>query len=171
GKPIKSYFQDDIIHNQPMDFQLKSSDGINISIDNIYQINNKTYLSLQEVFTGLDIPFKLNENGRINIGRDFNLTLGSTRASFKDDDFNLTNEPIIYKSDVYLSQDDLILILEKDYEINESDNFLDLNLLENKGQDKEKSADINNDFTKQSNQPPLKPIMLGGIVIIIILLV
>lgn len=137
GKPIMSYFVDKTVHNEPIDFQLKSSDGIDVSIDNIYEINGKTYLSIREVFHELNVPIEPHKDGTIDIGNILNLTIGSPRATLRNEKLNLENEPIIYKSDVYLSLEDLVLVLNKDYEISVSDNLLDLKTLSRRDKPKD----------------------------------
>ena len=144
GKPIMSYFVDKTIHNEPIEFKLRSNDGIDLSIDNIYIIEDITYLPIVEVFKELNIPIDINKNGLIDVNKILKLTLGSKNASLRGEALKLTYEPIIYKSNVYLSLDDLSLILQEDYDISKSDNLLDLKSLANKDKPKDSIANISN---------------------------
>lgn len=91
-KPVMSYFVDKTIHNEPVEFKLKSNDGIDISVDNIYEIDGKTYLPIKEVFEELNILADIFKDGQINIGKILNLTIGSKNANLRNQDIQLKDK-------------------------------------------------------------------------------
>lgn len=154
GKPIKSYFADQTIHNEPIEFMLRSNDGIDLSIDHIYEIDNIIYFPVREVFKEFNIPIDISKDGLIDINKIVQLTLGSKDAHLRGESLKLTQEPIIYNSDVYLSLDDLSLILKEDYEISKSDNLLDLKSLPKKDKAKDiisNSSNNEDEFKEKDN--------------------
>ena len=162
GKPIMSYFVDKTIHNEAIDFKLRSNDGIDISIDNIYEIEDTIYLPIKEVFKELNIPIEINKNGLIHVNKILQLSLGSKDATLRGESLKLSYEPIIYKSDVYMALDDFSLVLQEDYEISKSDNLLDLKSLAKK--DKPKNSISNPPNNKDQSKGKTNSIALSVIV-------
>lgn len=136
GEPIMSYFVDKRVHNEPIEFKLKSNDGIDLSLHDIYEINGKTYLPIKEVFEELNITVEISKDGKINIGKILELTIGSKNSTLREKEIILTNEPIIYKSSSYMALEDFSLLLNKDYEITQEGNLLELKNLAKKDKPK-----------------------------------
>lgn len=123
GKPIMSYFVDKTIHNKPITFSL-NLDNTKIPLECVYKIQERTYLPLESVIKELGLSFENSNNGKININDIINLEIGNIQAKSGDQEIQLTNEPIIYKSDTYLSLNDLKLVLSDNYEINDDEDSL-----------------------------------------------
>lgn len=155
GEPVMSYFMDKRVHNEPIEFKLKSSDDIDLSLDNIYEVNGKTYLHIEEVFDELNIPVEISKNGNINIGKILDLTIGSKKSILREEEIILTNEPIIFKSASYIALEDFSLLLNKDYEITQSNNLLELKNLGKKDKPKPHFSSLK-DKTKDKNKEKIK---------------
>lgn len=152
GEPIMSYFVDKRVHNEPIEFKLKSSDGIDLSLHNIYEINGKTYIPIREMFEELNIPVEISKDGNIIIGEILELTIGSKKSILREKEILLTNEPIIYKSGSYITLEDFDLLLNNDYEITQSNNLLELkNLAKNNKPKPSFSSSDDKDNPKSNN--------------------
>lgn len=126
GKPIMSYFVDKTPDNEIVDFKFKLENNNEISIDRVYEINETLYLPFKNVFKSLNIPVEINGDGSINVGSILDFEIGNKTANLREEEIQLDNEPIMYKEDVYISLDDLKLVLHEDYEMEEAENILSL---------------------------------------------
>lgn len=129
GKPIMSYFVDKTPDNEAIDFKLKLENTDEISIEKTYEINNKIYLPLNDVFNNLNIPIENFTDGKINVGNILDFEIGSKTANLRGEEIQLDNEPIMYKEDIYISLSNLKLVLYDDYKIEQTENVLSLEKL------------------------------------------
>lgn len=130
GKPVMSYFVDKTVDNEPIDLKLKLDDKEEVNVDKVYEIDGDIYLPLTEVFEKLNIPVDNSVDGKINIGNILHLEIGNNHADLRDKEVKLMGEPIIYKENTYISLEDFDLILADDYEINKSENLLELKFID-----------------------------------------
>ena len=121
-------------------------------------------MPIKEVFKELNIPIEINKNGLIHVNKILQLSLGSKDATLRGESLNLSYEPIIYKSDIYMALDDFSLVLQEDYEISKSDNLLDLKSLAKKDKPKDSLSSPSN--KKDENKEKNKSIALSIIVFI-----
>src|SRR5699024_5255905 len=98
GKPITSYFVDEISHNEPINFQLALNNQ-STDIQNAYELNEEVYLPLNEVFEYLDVAVESFADGKIKIGETLNFEIGDHVANLNDEKIELDGELIMYKED------------------------------------------------------------------------
>lgn len=135
GKPIMSYFVDKTVHNEPIDFSLTLNKN-KVPIEKAYKIDNLIYLPIKEIFSNLHSAIFIKEDGSIDINNMLHFKVGDNTATLRKEKIKLDNEPIIYKGDMYVSLNDLELVLYNDYEINKEDNSITLISKKNGEKDK-----------------------------------
>ena len=122
----------------------------------IYKIDDKIYLPIRETFETLNIPVENSIDGSINIGNILNLEIGSRKANLREKELQLIGEPIIYKENTYISLEDLNILLNEDYEINQSENLLDLKLIATKDDAREAFQHSDDEKPTESKESPSK---------------
>ncbi|BAM47249.1 amidohydrolase family protein [Amphibacillus xylanus] len=132
GKPIRSYFVEEIAHLKPEDFHL-TVDETSVIIENVYQLKDDMYLPLA-LFEQLDLPVQSFKNGVIDIDETINLTVGSNNAIFDGEEFILSGEPILYKEAVYMPMHSVEQILATKYNVDTHDDGLSLSTIESSEQ-------------------------------------
>ncbi len=156
GKPVKSYFVDKTPDNEPIDFKIKVDDKEEVSMEKVYKIDDKVYLPIRETFEALNIPVENSIDGSINIGNILNLEIGNRKANLREKELQLIDEPIIYKENTYISLEDLNILLNEDYEINQSENLLDLKLIAAKDDAREAFQHSDDEKPTESKESPSK---------------
>lgn len=126
GEPIMSYFVDETPDNTAFDYGVKLDNKEQVSLEEVYNLNEMIYLPIKETFEELHIEVDDSKNGTISIGDISSIEIGNKKAELRSNEIELIQEPLIYKGNTYISLDDLKLIIEEDYEINEIDNLLEL---------------------------------------------
>lgn len=126
GKPIKSYFVDKTIHNQPIDFRLIVDKNDPEDIENVYKLKDEIYLPIKEIFEKLNIKIESSKDGKIKIGNILDFEIGSNFANLGDEKIQLDNELIIYEGDVFISLKSLKLALYENYDMDEDIDSLTL---------------------------------------------
>ncbi len=154
GKPVMSYFVDKTPDNEPIPFNIKVDNKEEVSMDKVYKIDDKIYLPIRETFEALNIPVENSVDGNINIGNILDLEIGSKKASLREKELNLIDEPIIYKEDTYISLENLNILLNEDYEINQSESLLDLTLIATKDEAKEAFSHTDDKTVDESQNTP-----------------
>ncbi|NMA94980.1 MAG: amidohydrolase family protein [Clostridiales bacterium] len=124
GKPIMSYFVDDIEYNMPIEYGIELNDGDKTIIHNAYAIDEKIYLPIDATMDAINIPVDNSKAGLITIKDDINIEIGDTAAHIGDENVLLTEEPIIYRGNSYILADDLELILNKYFAIEQRNKLL-----------------------------------------------
>ncbi|HHV26151.1 MAG TPA: amidohydrolase family protein [Tissierellia bacterium] len=142
GRPIKSYFAGGTPENKPIDFSLNINDKAG-DLKNVYKINDKTYISIKELSTALDLNIKDDKDGNINLNDSLNIKIGNRKAVLKNKDINLKTEPIIYKGNVYINSSDLDTILNDKYNIDISNNAISLKYREKESSENPSTSDNN----------------------------
>lgn len=182
GKPIKSYFVDKTKDNETISYIISLESKDPESLQKAYNIDEKIYLPIDEVSEYLGLDFETNINGQINIENSLSLEIGNSKASFRDKIILLNNEPIIYKGGVYISEDDLISILEISYNIDQSEGQIQFTKIEDEevieafspsNDDIIKEGEIpNNDTTKEkeSKNPIIMVYSISAVLILLVLL-
>lgn len=145
GKPITSYFIDKTTHNQPIDFTLKLDDNEAVNIQNVYKLQDETYLPIEAIFEKLDVKVESSNDGKIKVGNILDFEIGSKSANLIDEEIQLDHEPIIYKEDVYISLSSLKLSLYDNYDIDSDENSINLTT---------KDVEKENDLTENSKETP-----------------
>lgn len=154
GKPVMSYFVDKTPDNEPIPFNIKVDNKEEVSMNKVYKIDDKIYLPIRETFEALNIPVENSVDGNINIGNILDLEIGSKKASLREKELNLIDEPIIYKEDTYISLENLNILLNEDYEINQSESLLDLTLIATKDEAKEAFSHTDDKTVDESQNTP-----------------
>ncbi|NMA96271.1 MAG: amidohydrolase family protein [Clostridiales bacterium] len=124
GKPIMSYFVDDIEYNMPIEYSIKLNDEEKTVIHNAYEINGKIYLPIDATMDAINVSVDNSKAGLITIKDDIIIEIGHNAAHIGDENALLTEEPILYRGDSYIVADDLELILGKHFAIEQLDELL-----------------------------------------------
>lgn len=132
GKPIMSYFVDKTPDNEEISYTIDPDTKDPQNLEKVYEIDGETYLPLDNFLNYLDLKLDSNINGKITIGDEIKLEVGSTKATIGDEEISLNKEPIIYKAGVYIAEKDLIKVLKTNYEINSSEGTLKLTKIQKK---------------------------------------
>lgn len=148
GKPIKSYFVDKIPEEEPAPFAIKLNNKDEKILNSVYDIDGKKYFLVNEVFEYLDIPVKDNSDGKIGLGDSISLEIGNTKAKVEDREITLDEEPIIYKSGVYMHSKDIEKLLEDNFNVELADDKI---VLEYIGPEKNPDVSSNNKDTNSNN--------------------
>lgn len=166
GKPIRSYFVDEIPDNTPMDFTVKLDEEKAATIASVYDIDGTTYIPLDETFSFLNISSENDTNGQITIGDFLNLEIGNNEAIVRDETVQLNEGPIIYKENTYISLDDLENSLADDFEITVTEDSIEFTSL--REHEEVKSEDTATDV-KQSESDNNTFIIIGTILIVVLI--
>lgn len=126
GKPIKSYFVDKIPENEPIEFNIKLDNKDERSLNSVYELDGQPYLSIEEIFEYLNVAIEDSKDGNINIGDILSVEIGNTKAALDGNEIILDNEPIIYKSGVYIAASDLEKMLRGNYTVELNTNNIDI---------------------------------------------
>lgn len=151
GKPIMSYFVDKTPDNEPIAFNIKLDDKDEVSIDKVFEINDKVYLPIGKFFEELNIPVNNSIDGNISIGNILNLEIGSKIGTLRDEGLNLDNEPIIYKENTYMALEDIIETLKEDYEAEQADSILVFKTIINEDDEAEEAFKHTDDPIKEED--------------------
>lgn len=149
GKPIQSYFIDEIVHNEPIELSLKLNEDNSDKLENIYMIKDEVYLPMEEVFEKLNIEYDSSIDGKMKIGNILDLEIGNNIVNIGDEQIQLKDEPIIYNADVYISLQSLKSTLAENYEIDDDKNSL--NLVSKKPDKKYKFTNISDEDKTNPN--------------------
>ncbi len=117
GKPIRSYFVDKIEESEPINLNIKLEDKEKKYLESVYEIDGQVYLPIEKLFHYLNIVFKDNKRGSINLGNIVNLEIGNRKAKISDQELILDKEPIIYKEGIYLGAKDLEKIMAGNFDL------------------------------------------------------
>lgn len=172
GKPIMSYFVDKTPDNEPIEYRIKLDDKDEVSIDKGYIVNDKAYLPIKETLEALNIPVENSIDGTMNVGNILDLEIGNNRASLRDNEIQLNDEPIIYKENTYISIDDLKLVLKEDFEMDEVDNLLAFKLIATKEEAEEAFKPIDDEVVENKETSSNKAVyMIYGLSALVLILV
>lgn len=117
GRPIRSYFVEEIDENEAIGFNLKLEDKDKISLESVYELDGQIYLPIRRLFEYLNIAAEYHKDGSINIGNVVSLEIGNVKATIGHKEMILNREPIIYKEETYLAAKDLEKILKGNFEL------------------------------------------------------
>lgn len=133
GQPILSYFVDDSIENQPIQYEISLDDGVIGDLD-AYTIEGEKYFPIVSFMELMDQPLEINNYGEIQIGETSKLQIGSISAYRYDNEaklvYGLVGEPIIYKGQIYVNEKDLGVVLADIYEVKLMENAVALKTIE-----------------------------------------
>lgn len=161
GKPIRSYFVDEIPDLTPNEYTVQLDDEKGATLPSVYELDGNTYVPLEETFEFLNIPVNNETSGKITIGDFLNLEIGNDQAIVRDETIQLSEGPIIFKENTYISIDDLVKSLETDFEIGTTENTITFSSLR---EHKETVTD-----TQQTENKNNTSIFIGTILIVILI--
>ena len=127
GKPIMSYFVDKTHDNEAIELSFKVDGDEIINLDRVYKVQEETYLPLEEIFKQIGFSTTDKKDGKLSIGKNLDLEIGSNIAILGDEQIKLQDEPIIYKGELYISLESLKQLLHNNYEIRSDESGLILN--------------------------------------------
>lgn len=175
GKPIMSYFVDQTPDNEAIEFSFKLDEDEIINLDRVYKIEDETYLPLEEIFKEIGFSLKDSKDGKISIGENLEMEIGTSLAILGDEEIKLNDEAIIYKEDIYISLESLKQILNNNYEITSDENDLILNSKKTdnsspvliKDSQEDESLDENGEKTDSTSNFPVY--LIYGFLILVLL--
>lgn len=173
GEQIKSKFIDEFEKRDNIIYNLKYNNEEYI-LNKSYNIDNKPYINLKEIFDLLKLNYSIDKNGNININDILNLKVGDIKYNYDSKELSLKDEIIIYESDFYISLDTFLQVFEEYYDIeidneniNIKNNSLSKKLIDNNNKDKNNNKSTTED---KSNKSSTKIFILIPIFFILIFL-
>lgn len=141
GQPIQSYFIDKSTENTPIEYKISLDEQSPQTLENVYNIDGNKYLPITGLMKTIGQPITEDKNGQIKIGDSIELQIGSDVGYINGEEIQLTNEPIIYKGQIYINSNDLPQILGDLYSVNIVENKIDLITLEKVKEDEDTTID------------------------------
>lgn len=133
-KGAKSYILNNIEKmddNKKLDLSYDTDISKNANIDNTYSIGGIKYISLEELIKPLNLVYKNEGNGKYTIGNLINVELGSKEVSLGADKVHLSQETIIYNSNLMIALDDVEKLFSNYYNCELADNHISIKAANN----------------------------------------
>lgn len=165
GKAIKSYFVEETLENEPIDFFTMTIDeDVKSTLDDVYDVSGDVYVPIDKFFDTLGKKVEDDQKGNIEID-NLVLQLGANTAKLNSSNISLEKEPIIYKGNTYVYEGDLQALLKDEYEITLNDKEIQVKTL-SLGQEEEVDE---NDETEESSKPSVFTVALIGILAVAVI--
>lgn len=147
GQPIMSYFADKSQENQPLAYGVSLDGADIIDINDAYSIDDTIYFPISALHSLME-SVVIDSNGDIFLDESIKLQVGNSSALDGEVLMSLSQEPILYKGQVYMGMEALVEVLTLNYDVKIEENKLQLTTTERTIPSREKKVEGNEDRNK-----------------------